>query len=74
MNPTYLSNRQYFKEIKLSSKIRRLSIALSMQKKKKKKNSNKAWEHRSQEVLGKLRRDDAELEVSRGFVMSYGTA
>lgn len=72
MNPTYLSNRQYFKEIKLSSKIRRLSIALSMQKEKK--NSNKAWEHRSQEVLGKLRRDDAELEVSRGFVMSYGTA
>lgn len=71
MNPTYLSNRQYFKEIKLSSKIRWLSIALSMQKKK---NSNKAWEHRSQEVLGKLRRDDAELEVSRGFVMSYGTA
>lgn len=69
MNPTYLSNRQYFKEIKLSSKIRRLSIALSMKKK-----SNRAWEHRPQEVLRKLRRDDAELEVSRGFVMSYGTA
>lgn len=72
MNPTYLSNRQYFKEIKLSSKIRRLSIALSMQFKKE--NSNKAWEHRPQEVLRKLRRDDAQLKVSWGFVMSYGTA